>query len=317
MLQHTEGIAGQLSSLFADAPVGLVVLDAERRYVMVNAALARLHGRSADELVGRRIDEVAPELAAALGPVFDRVLAGERVADVELDVGAATTRESFFPVRAADGMVIGIGGVIADVTDLRHVHDSERYLRELLGEELRAERGIADTLQRSLLPRSLPTIPGAAVAARYEAAGARFDVGGDFYDAFALPGGRWMLVVGDVCGKGPEAAGMTAMARYTLRAAAPHVDGPAELLARLNDEMLLHESGDGEEIVRFVTAAAACVQPVAGGFEARIAPPAIRTRWCSAPAGRWSASPPPARPAGSWPPRSTPSSAPCWERPTR
>ena len=79
---------------------------------------------------------------------------------------------------------------------------------------------IARTLQESLLPPQLPTIPGVEVAARYLAAGEGIDVGGDFYDLFDSGSGDWSIVMGDVCGKGADAAALTALARYTLRATA-------------------------------------------------------------------------------------------------
>jgi PAS domain S-box-containing protein len=106
---------------------------------------------------------------------------------------------------------------------------------------------IARTLQDSLLPPQLPTIPGVEVAARYVAAGEGIDVGGDFYDVFDL-GGGWSVVMGDVCGKGPDAAALTALARYTLRATADQVSLPSEALASLNDAVL-RQRGDG----RFIT----------------------------------------------------------------
>ena len=108
---------------------------------------------------------------------------------------------------------------------------------------------IARTLQESLLPPQLPTIPGVEVAARYVAAGEGIDVGGDFYDLFDL-GGGWSVVMGDVCGKGPDAAALTALARYTLRATADQGRLPSEALAMLNDAVL-RQRGDG----RFITVA--------------------------------------------------------------
>ncbi len=97
---------------------------------------------------------------------------------------------------------------------------------------------IARALQASLLPPELPEIERLEAAAAYRPAGEGFDVGGDFYDLFSTGQGLWYGVVGDVCGKGPEAAATTAMVRYTVRAAA--VDGaePAEVLRRLNEAML-------------------------------------------------------------------------------
>ncbi len=79
---------------------------------------------------------------------------------------------------------------------------------------------IAKTLEAALLPESLPQIPGVELAASYRAAGELNDVGGDFYDVLELGEDRWLLAIGDVCGKGPRAAGVTALARHTLRAAA-------------------------------------------------------------------------------------------------
>ena len=86
---------------------------------------------------------------------------------------------------------------------------------------------MARTLQRSLLPAELPDIPGVEIAARYLAAGDGNEVGGDFYDCFSTGAGDWALVIGDVCGKGAEAAALTALARYTVRAAALHTRRPA------------------------------------------------------------------------------------------
>jgi PAS domain S-box-containing protein len=101
---------------------------------------------------------------------------------------------------------------------------------------------IAHTLQAKLLPERLPEIPGALLAARYRAAGELNEVGGDFYDVFPRSAGEWALVVGDVSGKGAEAAAATALARYTLRAAAldeTPPTPPSEALRRLNTTMLV------------------------------------------------------------------------------
>lgn len=111
------------------------------------------------------------------------------------------------------------------------------------------QRALASVLQRSLLPRRLPRIPGIELQARYRPAG--FQVGGDFYDVVELPDQRWLLFVGDVCGKGPEAAALTALARYTLRAEATHETRPAELLRLLN-RTLLKENDEGAALLTAV-----------------------------------------------------------------
>lgn len=101
----------------------------------------------------------------------------------------------------------------------------------------RARAEIADTLQRGLLPPPLPHIPGWSIAAMYRPAGAENEVGGDFYDVFRVPGG-WMLVIGDVTGRGAHAASITAVARYTLRTAALLSDDPLVALRTLNRVLL-------------------------------------------------------------------------------
>jgi Stage II sporulation protein E (SpoIIE)/GAF domain/SnoaL-like domain len=104
-----------------------------------------------------------------------------------------------------------------------------------LAERARAE--IAETLQRGLLPAPLPHIPGWSVAATYRPAGAQNEVGGDFYDAFKVPGG-WMLVIGDVTGRGAHAASIAALARYTLRTAAVLTGDPVTALDTVNRALL-------------------------------------------------------------------------------
>ena len=100
---------------------------------------------------------------------------------------------------------------------------------------------IARTLQNSLLPPALPEIAGVESVALYRAAGEGTDVGGDFYDLFSVADDEWIAVIGDVCGKGAEAAAVTALARYTIRAAAVRRRSPAAILAWLNDAMRRHD----------------------------------------------------------------------------
>jgi PAS domain S-box-containing protein len=92
---------------------------------------------------------------------------------------------------------------------------------------------IAHTLQQSLLPEELPEVPGYELAAVYMPAVEGTEVGGDFYDVWEA-GGSWMVVIGDVTGKGVEAAALTSLVRHTLRATSEFVSSPAELLSRLD-----------------------------------------------------------------------------------
>lgn len=103
-----------------------------------------------------------------------------------------------------------------------------------------ARTEIAETLQRGLLPPPLPHIPGWSLAAMYRPAGAENEVGGDFYDAFPVADG-WMVVIGDVTGKGARAASITALARYTLRTASALADDPRVALATLNRALLARQ----------------------------------------------------------------------------
>ncbi|MCU1396539.1 MAG: regulatory protein [Ilumatobacteraceae bacterium] len=105
------------------------------------------------------------------------------------------------------------------------------------------QRTIAVTLQAALLPDTLPTIPGASVAVRYWAAGEVAEVGGDFYDVFAIGERTWAIVIGDVCGTGPTAAAVTATARHTIRAAATHGASPNEVMYWVNDAIRAGGSG--------------------------------------------------------------------------
>jgi PAS domain S-box-containing protein len=103
----------------------------------------------------------------------------------------------------------------------------------------RDQAHIARVLQTSLLPPDLPRIPGMELAASYHAAGEGNEVGGDFYDVFRTGPGDWAVVIGDVCGKGADAAALTALVRYTVRAAAMQARKPKRILAALNEAILL------------------------------------------------------------------------------
>jgi sigma-B regulation protein RsbU (phosphoserine phosphatase) len=120
---------------------------------------------------------------------------------------------------------------------------------------------IAQALQSSLLPPELPTVAHVEFGARYAAAGAGNEVGGDFYDVFELPDGQWAVAIGDVCGKGPEAAAITGLARNVLRLLGREGIAPPEVLRRLNTAIL--DLGDRG---RFCTATMATVRASPAGL---------------------------------------------------
>lgn len=108
---------------------------------------------------------------------------------------------------------------------------------------------VARVLQRTLLPAQLPFIPGVEMAARYRPAAERHGLGGDFYDAFLDADRGWAIVVGDVQGKGANAAAVTGLIRHTLRASAMHQTDPGSVISILNDVLLQ------EDVQRFCTVA--------------------------------------------------------------
>jgi serine phosphatase RsbU (regulator of sigma subunit)/anti-sigma regulatory factor (Ser/Thr protein kinase) len=134
-------------------------------------------------------------------------------------------------------MIVGLTGLI---------------LATITSQRTRAERRaqhLAHDLQAELLPPQLPEIPQFEAAGWYRAGMQGQEVGGDFYDVFKASPDRWVAVIGDVCGKGPEAASLTALARYTLRAVGHQGTGPSDALRALNDAILEQRSDR-----RFMTA---------------------------------------------------------------
>jgi serine phosphatase RsbU (regulator of sigma subunit)/anti-sigma regulatory factor (Ser/Thr protein kinase) len=130
----------------------------------------------------------------------------------------------------------------------------------------RLHRATSQALQRSLLPAALPSVPGLDIGVAYQAAGEGLQVGGDFYDLFALDDNRWRFAVGDVAGNGPEAAGDTGLARHTLRLLGRQHYPPAEVVAQLNRAILDQRDGS-----RFLTLLHGEITPrVAGGMRVEL-----------------------------------------------
>jgi len=174
-----------------------------------------------------------------------------------------------FPLMAPGGEVLGSFCVVDVVPRTWSARDREvlRVLAAAASSEvaLRAAaadaRELAQTLQASLLPAYLPAVAGLDVAAYHRAGGSGTEVVGDFYDLFQSGAQCWTAVVGDVCGKGVQAATVTALARYTVRAAAMASDAPSDILRTLNRALLDQQRADG----RFLTAAVATLRLTPGG----------------------------------------------------
>ena len=123
---------------------------------------------------------------------------------------------------------------------------------------------VAEALQASLLPARLPSVPGLEFAAAYIGATQFQEISGDFYDVFKA-GDGWGIAVGDVCGKGQDAAAMTAAARHAIRALATVHDAPADVLAAANEVLVAEDYDD-----RFVTASLAFLRQREGGVHVRL-----------------------------------------------
>ncbi|MFD3517635.1 PP2C family protein-serine/threonine phosphatase [Streptomyces sp. NPDC058657] len=143
---------------------------------------------------------------------------------------------------------------------------AEEARRQAEAHRARLQEALA-VLQQSLLPAELPTVPGLEAGSYYHTASPDL-LGGDFYDLLPLDTGRWAFFLGDVCGKGPKAAAVTSLARYTLRAAAMHDPDPITVLSTLNT--VLHQrfsSGD----TRFCTAVFGVLEPGEGHVDVHLA----------------------------------------------
>jgi len=166
----------------------------------------------------------------------------------------------------ARGRTLGAMTLVSSLPDRRY-DDDDLLLAENLAYRCalavdnarlyRDRSEIARVLQRSLLPPHLPEIPGVELGAEYLPAGEANEVGGDFYDVINTVEDGWVCVIGDVQGKGAEAAAVTALARYTIRAVTMSNDLPSEILSGLNEAMLRQLPED-----RFCTAACARLEPL-------------------------------------------------------
>jgi len=253
--------------LYENAPCGYLSTRLDGTIVKVNATFLRWTGFEGDDLVGRR---TFADLLTVGGRIFHEThyapllhMQG-RAREIAVDVVCADGRRLPVLINA----VVSAGeGTRADLvrTAVFDATERRRYERDLVEARRRAEesearaRLLAATLQESLLPPAPPSIPGLDVAAAYRPAGSGDEVGGDFSDVFEARSGGWGVVVGDVRGKGVEAATVGALARHTLRAAAMRTTRPTVAL------QTLHQTLEREPTERFCTAVFARVRRVSPG----------------------------------------------------
>jgi serine phosphatase RsbU (regulator of sigma subunit) len=128
------------------------------------------------------------------------------------------------PFTASDrGFLLALGRQCAQALERARLYEERAY--------------VAQTLQQGLLPERLADVPGVEVAVRYHSISDGGAVGGDFYDLFDVDEDRWLLAIGDVCGKGTAAAVLTGLARHTIRAIAMREERPEAVLGFLNEAM--------------------------------------------------------------------------------
>ena len=255
--------------LYEYAPCGYLSTLLDGKIAKVNSTLLTWLGHSREQLVGRMS---FADLLTVGGRLYHEThfapllrLQGE-VSGIALELKAADGTR--LPVLVTSTLKTSPEGEPLLVrTTLFDARDRRAYETELLRARQEADRErarlqqVVATLQRSLLPPSLPTVPGLRAAAHYHTA-SRDNLGGDFYDLFALGDGRWGFFLGDVCGKGPAAAAVTSLVRYTLRAAAIHDPDPVTVVGTLNTA--LHEAYSGDD-PRYCTLIFGVLTPRAAG----------------------------------------------------
>jgi serine phosphatase RsbU (regulator of sigma subunit)/PAS domain-containing protein len=240
--------------------------DLEHRYPTdLSGGVGRVIKTGESQLTPR----ITREMVAAAAPDTDFT----RIIFDELGLHSALT----VPLRAR-GQVLGALTLVAAESDRVFGERDLSFAEDIATHAALAvanarlyteQQEIAQTLQRSLLPRRMPEPAGIEVAATYRAAGMRNLVGGDFYDLWEIgSSGEFGFAIGDVCGKGAAAAALTALARHTVRTASIWLPGhrPDGVLWALNDA-IIKRAGNGQ----FCTVAYAYARPYEDGLELIVA----------------------------------------------
>ena len=235
----------------------VIVSDLNGTLLYANPFSERMYGRPVGAMVGSSAIELAGvEVSPDNGLEILRALLDGRAWEGDYEVQRPDG--SVIVAHAVDsGLFDDEGNLTAVVSVVTDVSEERRSLDQL--SRLFSERDqVATSLQAALLPPSLPEVPGFKLAARYRAAGEGIDVGGDFYDVFSIGEDAWAAVIGDVSGRGHDAAAVTGLVRYALRASAHQARRPAAMLEVAN--AVLCES-QGPLAERFCTVTCAVVRP--------------------------------------------------------
>jgi serine phosphatase RsbU (regulator of sigma subunit) len=261
--KHEDRFSKAIDSMIDTVMIATPVRDDDGAVVdftveFANAAGGRLDKRAREELIGRRFTDLWPNVTSS-GLMARHIQVIETGVPLALD---DFSYEDQLEDQALQGVydlrVTRLDGELFLV--VRNV--TERFARERALAESRSqlarEHGAVVALQAAILPRELPPIPGADVAAEYVAGTDDLEVGGDWFDVFTLPDGAVAIAIGDVAGKGTEAAQIMAQLRSAGRVAALGGQDPAGVLAAQN--MLMLAGGLGP----FATTVFGVYQPATG-----------------------------------------------------
>ena len=253
----------QLEAILRSVPAGIMVLDQRGRIVFANEMVAEMAGfRDTDELLAGHADEAmgAWETYDEHGDPIPqeqhpgtKALRGIESPGILLRIVGGSGGEDRWLIARATPVPDGRGGFLA-ISVFEEISEVKRAERALRESEIR-HRSISRTLQQGLSPPRVPEVEGVEVAVRFRALGEASQIGGDFYDLFQTGERRWALLIGDVSGKGVEAAAVAALARHTVRATAQHRDDPEHVLGMLNQAVGLQLSAS-----RFCTAVYATIE---------------------------------------------------------
>jgi phosphoserine phosphatase RsbU/P len=235
--------ADATENLFEDAPCGYLTTHADGTLVRVNRTFEQWTGFTRAQLVGRRFQELLSRGGQIYYETHYAPLLAMQGSVREIAVEIVRADGSRLPALVNSVRVSGDGGNEHVRTTVFDATDRRRYEQELLRGQQR-ERDIAQRLQRALLEGELPEDPDLVLDVAYRPAERGLEVGGDWYDAFWLEPARTVgLVVGDVVGRGIEAAATMGQLRSALRALAATGLGPAALLNGLDAYASRHKVG--------------------------------------------------------------------------